>query len=546
MNTQPNTESTDDLATLQARWRRWELALDMARELIWEVHVPTGRLTYSRYHSRLKGLSPGLPATLDEWLQSVHAADRAALLQAFEDHVEGRAEEFLVEFRQLHRDGHWVWSSSRGRVVEHDEQGRALCMVGINWGISRFKNLELELRDNNRQLAEREAELRAAVQRAEEIAATRTQFLATMSHEIRTPLNSIVAGSRLALRETDLAMIQDNLRMVHTAAQDLLALVNRVLDFSRLRAGGLQLEEAPVDLASVVQPLRDQFGPLLRPGVKLGVEVAPEVPQRVIVDGLRLRQVLANLLSNAVKFTDAGTVDLQLAVLARQGNTARVSFTVADTGPGLSEEQAVRLFSPYVQADTSIARRFGGTGLGLAISHQLVGMMGGELRVDSRTGAGSRFFFALDLPVADEASTPQALDALPLPATRLDGLQVMIVDDNAMNRVVLRRALQADGMQVIELASAPEAIALLANPERPPVSMVLMDLYMPELNGADATRRIRQLAGLEALPIVALSASVTPEERQLCLDAGMDEFLSKPVDLDELRSVLLRRARPAA
>ena len=473
------------------------------------------------------------------------------------EHIKGHTQHYDALYRQRHANGQWVWVHSRGRVIERDAKGRAVRMVGIAINVDRQKRLEAELAQAN-------SDLLVQVERTESIARAKSQFLANVAHEIRTPLNGIVGAAQLALLTDDADQQRADISVVHSAAQDLLDLVTRVLDMSRLEAGALSLELAPLSILDLVTSLRTQFEPqALLKGLSLTATVATGVPAYVMGDALRLRQVLGNLVSNALKFTERGTVAIQVeaAALPDGGRDGAVVFSVSDTGIGIEPGQLSRVFAPFEQANPMIARRFGGTGLGLHISRQLVERMGGRIEVQSVPGAGSRFVVSIPFERAEfpEVSAPPTVAAVhahaasgPVSAVAdalaaqlqgaaegLAGRRVLVVDDNPMNRIVAQRFLHQAGLLTEAAESAAEALEAL---EHSHFDAVLMDLYMPELNGDDATRRLR--ARWPALPVIAVSASVTVEEVQRCLECGMQDFLTKPIDPVRLFSVLRQVCLP--
>lgn len=515
--------------------------------LLWDWDIRTGAMKYSRSYSELMGY----PATDDDqhfdlWVERTHPEDGASTWALINAHLKGQTTKYEAQYRQRHAQGHWVWLHSRGRVIERDEAGRAVRMVGVVTNIDRHKRIEQQLEQAN-------AELGQQVRRAEALLRSKSQFLANVAHEIRTPLNSIVGAAQLALMAPHPEQQRQDVAMVNASAQALLELVNRVLDVSRLEAGALALERAPMSLHAMAQALQQQFGVQARQrGLTMRVTVTDNVPSSILGDSVRVQQILSNLLSNAFKFTEHGEVRLHMDAPPGENDRARVLvLTVADTGMGMSDEQMARLFTPFQQGDDSIARRFGGTGLGLYICRELLALMGGQLTVTSQPGQGSEFVARLPCEVGDasaapERSAPQPVSALTADALAQDlrdaasdmqGARVLVVDDNPMNRVVAQRFLRQAGLQPVAVESAHEAIQAVTQSR---FDAVLMDLYMPDLNGDDATRRLRQMG--HALPIIAVSASATPEETRRCLEAGMNSFLAKPIDalamLQELRKQL--------
>jgi signal transduction histidine kinase/ActR/RegA family two-component response regulator len=405
-------------------------------------------------------------------------------------------------------------------------------------------------------VAERTKELEAASERATAASRAKGDFLANMSHEIRTPLNGIIASSDLLLRRPDLTpTAAEHARLIAASGDLLLKLLGDILDFSKIEAGQLTLETHPFDLqhtlADVVALMANKAGPTL---VRVHLDVSRELPRYFAADSYRLRQVLLNLLSNAVKFTpNGGSVQVVVRADEAKGQNQSVRFEVRDTGIGMDAATVARIFERFTQADSSTTRRYGGSGLGLAISSRLVEMMGGRLAVESTPGRGSLFHFTLNLPVATSAPD---LSAMAETVEVKLGLQVLIVEDNAVNRKILESQLVQLGCSVKVALDGAEALRVLDTAPLPDV--VLMDCHMPTLDGWETTRRVRgwiddaqlQRRAAATLPIIALTAAALPEERERCRAAGMDDFVAKPVKLADLHRVLLprsfRRAAPLA
>ncbi len=393
-----------------------------------------------------------------------------------------------------------------------------------------------------KRVTERTIELNQALQEAQSAIAAKSRFLALMSHEIRTPLNGVLGLTEL-LGKTELGPQQSNyVANVIRAGSTLLRLLNDILDFSKMEAGQLQLETLPVDPVDLVRETLQ----LLRPqadakGIQLTMVCSPMLPARIMTDAIRLRQVWLNLISNAIKFTEKGGVTVTLAAVGSQ-----LFCSVEDSGIGMSELTVKGLFEPFRQADNTMARRYGGTGLGLVICKTLITQMGGQLRVSSAQGQGSRFEVELPInatanPVPHRNGTGDAELSAEAPdakgTERLANLRVLLVDDQAINRLVTRSQLRQFGCDHVD--EAENGFLALSQLQREHYDVVLMDMQMPEMDGLEATRQLRLLPLPRQPVVIAVTANAFPEDRAACLDAGMDHFISKPASLGQLRSALL-------
>jgi PAS domain S-box-containing protein len=384
-----------------------------------------------------------------------------------------------------------------------------------------------------------EDELRRAKETAEAATRAKSEFLANMSHELRTPLNGVIGYAQLLHRDRTMTASQrDALDAISACGSHLLDLINDVLDLSKIEAGRMDVETTATDLRQVAIDLRYVIDERAqRKGLVFTTEIASGVPPRVLLDGRHVRQVLLNLLGNAVKFTTAGEVTLRISAI----DGARLRFEVVDTGIGIEAENLSAVFQAFRQ--TRSGAEYGGSGLGLTISHRLVRAMGGELKVESTPGVGSRFYF--DLPLTEVAEAPPLVTAdagaesLSSDARLAPGehLTVLVADDSSVNRRILASLLESAGIRVITAAGGIEAVDL-ARAHRPDV--ILMDLRMSDLSGFDATRRLAADAATTSIPVIAVSASAWAEVRQQAADAGCVEFLPKPVKADVLFAKLQR------
>jgi signal transduction histidine kinase/CheY-like chemotaxis protein len=398
-----------------------------------------------------------------------------------------------------------------------------------------------------RAMLERFEEVIGVAQKANQ---AKSEFLANMSHEIRTPLNSLL-GLGYLLEQTALREDQRQLlSKIQLAGRALLGVINNVLDLSKIEAGAMLLEDESFDLPELVQDLIQMLAPQITgKGIELRVQCDPRLPRLVAGDASRLRQILTNLISNAIKFTQAGTVQVKTSLAERNLDRVRFRCEIADTGIGIESAVLERLFTPFKQADASTTRRFGGTGLGLSIARRFVELMGGTIGVNSALGVGSTFWIEVPLRVArgaEESDTVcAALDLVR--AQWLVGVKVLAVDDSDINLEVARRILEQQGASV---ATCPDGATALAyvRVHHAQLDVVLLDVQMPGLDGNETARRIRGELHLQALPLVALTAAALVGERQRTLEAGMNDFVSKPFDPQALvRKVrhLVEQARGA-
>ncbi len=462
------------------------------------------------------------------FFEFVHPEDAEGTRARFETLMAGGIHHGAQGVRYMTGGGHYRWMEARAkRILSCD--GRPVGTIGT-------------LRDVTTQRALADEISRAHAQ-AVRSSSMMSDFVANMSHEIRTPLNGVM-GLTTILLDTELTPEQ---RQLATGAQHsldtLLALVNDILDISKIEAGSLIIEQVPFEVRSwIAEVAEPAFVRARKKGLNVDVGVAPSVPGRLIGDPGRTRQILTNLLDNAVKFTAAGGVSVFVDECASESDQRMLRFSIKDTGIGIPAEQQTVVFEKFRQADSSTTRQYGGTGLGLAICRQLATLMDGEIGLRSETGSGSIFWFTIPLrPAAHVVETPPQTTASQRPRALQKSPEVLLVEDNATNQLVARRFLEKAGCRVDLVENGAEAVAR-AN-ERV-FDVIFMDCQMPVMDGYEATKRIRQGTLCAHVPIVAMTAHAMTGDRETCLAAGMTDYLSKPLKPELIAAVLERLLQP--
>ena len=502
-----------DLA-LRRSEERLRLALAGGQMGTWEWQIDNGRVIWSPELERIHGLEPGeFAGTFEASIEAIYPDDRDGVSNAIKRAVEAQ-DDYHCEYRILRPDGEVQWLEGRG-AVHAGADGQARRMVGVCMDVTQRKQVEVETR--------------RAKDAAETANQLRSQFLANVSHELRTPMSAVLGMLQLSLAERELSnQMRENLETAKRSADSLLVLLNDVLDFSRIEGNGLRIERTTFDLRKL---LDDSIRPLaaraFENGLELIYDVAADVPNFLVGDADRLRQVITNLVVNGIKFTDRGEVVVEVKLQQQLPGEARIKFNVRDTGLGISPADQLRIFQPFMQADASATRRYGGVGLGLSISSELVRLMGGRLEVESELQAGSQFYFTLTLPLSDKQ---QDVASRTPDRGNLQSLSVLVVDDNETCRNMLVETLRSWSMEPEAAIDADHALgkAYRAEAEGRSFRLVVADAHMPVMAGEELLRQMDEDFDC-APPVLLLRAGDQPSHDALANRKTRTALLDKPV-----------------
>lgn len=520
------------------------LALEASGDGLWDWNITTNELYLSPQWLGMLGFEVGeLPSHFSTWERLVHPEDLPYMLEKLHAHLQDASIPYKLDYRVQTKEGEYRWIANYGKAVVRDEDDKALRMTGTHRDISEAKKTESELRQANEKLAISNHELARATRLKDE-------FLATISHELRTPLNAILGISE-GLQDHVFGVINEkqrrSLQTIERSGKHLLELINDILDLSKIEAGQMELHYAPITINSLCQSSLTFISQLaFQKRIQLEVKIQPHLPD-LMLDELRIRQVLINLLNNAVKFTpEGGKVTLKVTheriITQTQATPLQdvIRFAVIDTGIGIAAENIKKLFQPFIQIDSALNRQYNGTGLGLALVKRIVEMHGGKVGVSSELGVGS--CFTVDLPCTGvcEFSPESVNQVLPeLNFTVNERVEhsplILLAEDSEANIFTISGYLETVGYRVILAKNGHEAIAL-TKAQIP--NLILMDIQMPGIDGLEAIKQIRLDKNFANIPIIALTALAMPGDKEKCLAAGANDYLSKPIKLKQLAAVI--------
>ncbi len=516
--------------SLRKTAQRLELAIAGANDGLWDWDLTTDDVYFSpRWKEQLGYEKHELPNTIGTWEKLTHPEDLDLAKQRVAEHISGKSDLYVCEFRMRHRDGNWRWMLGRGRCAYNGE-GKATRILGFNTDITLAKQQTKEL-----SLAKEQAEIANKA---------KSDFLATMSHEIRTPMNGIIGMADIVLQSALGAEQKTYIETIKSSAESLVTIINDILDFSKLEAGKLEIEQIPFHLRESLHRVISLLqSPAHEKDLYIKTEISAEVAPVLVGDPTRLQQILFNLIGNAIKFTERGGITVKVS------GSNKIKFEVIDTGIGISQDTAANLFHRFTQSDSSVSRKYGGSGLGLSICKQLVELMGGEIGVDSQPSVGSNFWFEIAMrpyaaAVVHETAAPQKVSdaasqiAQTQPRAPARNLRILVAEDNKINQMVISAMLLKMGHQIDMASNGTDAIAAI---QKNDYDLVLMDIQMPEMDGITATKKIREIPGVAAkIPIIALTANAMQGDREYYLQAGMNDYVSKPISMDSLSRAIER------
>ena len=493
----------------------------------WDWHIKDDYEYMSEKFWRMFGIDPKTkrhnPA---EWQEMIFKDDLAKTLENFEEHVRSRGKiPFDQTVRYKHTDGSTVWVICRGQVIQWDKDGSPLRMVGTHTDISSLKEKETYIRQKN-------AELKAATEKANAASKAKSDFLANMSHEIRTPMNGVIGFTEL-LKESSLDEEQLNyVESIEKSGKSLIELINDILDYSKIESGRLELKSEASNIYTIVNDVIQIFSPNMeKKSVRFLLDMQEDVPQYLEIDGFRLKQILINLVGNSYKFTKSGDISIKTDYDAKN---SELKISVSDTGIGIDSSKLESIFSAFQQADLTTTKKYGGTGLGLSICRNLVHLMGGKIHCESTLGQGTTFFFTVHGKKSKHKIEETRKSSIVF-SEKLRDIAILVVEDNHINQQLCKKFLNRLGAQPEIASSGKEALNKVKEKS---FDLIFMDIRMPEMDGYTVTRAIRKMENVKQPIIYAFTANAFEEDRESAKEAGMEGFLSKPVRIKNFESIL--------
>ena len=513
------TEIKEEQIEMKRLKNQFELAVAGTNDGIWDWDLKTNELYLSKRWKAMLGYNDEeIENSFAGWSNLWHPNDVEKIKKALDDHLDGLTQRYELIHRLRHKDQHWCWIMTRGKILK-DADGKPYRWIGTNIDITKQK--------------EAEEELKRAKEQAEVASKTKSEFLANMSHEIRTPMNSVIGFSELLL-DTDLNKIQKQYAdTILTSGKGLLGIINDILDFSKIEAGKLELEIIWTDIIDLIEQAADLIKySASKKGIELLINIDSKIPRFIMVDPVRVRQILANILSNALKFTEKGEIELKASLISMNDNRGHIRFSVRDTGIGISETQREKLFKAFSQADSSTTRKFGGTGLGLVISDQLAQKMGGKLEVESVQSQGSEFYFTIET----ELKEGEKLKESGISNIR----RCLVIDDSENTRTIMEHLLTKWDIECVTCDNGFKSLKIIEKSKA--FDVIVCDYHMPYIDGIETVKMIREKLKLtpEKQPIILLHSSSDDAELQIkCKELGIYFRLTKPVKQDELFNCFL-------
>ncbi|MGI5998076.1 MAG: PAS domain S-box protein [Lutispora sp.] len=512
------------------------LALEGGQFGIWDMNLITDEIYHYNNWKRILGYEEQeISDSCDSWKKLIHHEDLPYVLEKFHKQFEG--EDYIVEYRIKCKTGQYKWLRTKGRVVQWSEDGKPMRMIGTNEDITDRKLIEQELKEKCKQLEQLKKEAEAANK-------AKSNFLANMSHEIRTPINGIIG--MLQLLELTL-LNEEQRRYVNRMKEStdlLVAIINDILDISKIEAGKLKIENKPYDLFITINTI---YNNLLLQGSSKGLEIGfyfdPKIQTKVIGDEMRLKQILTNLTNNAVKYTDEGYITLRAELICSDSSFQKVRFAVIDSGIGVDGELKDKIFDNFEQGDLSNEKKYMGVGLGLSIAKRLAEEMGGTISYESEVGVGSSFYFICNMKLSAEVNNQDlqcfGSNSIDRKADNFNNRKtILYIDDNLIDHEVMQGILSRKGYDLISAYNGKEALEVLRSHN---IDLILMDIQMQGMNGYKITEMIRKEFDKKHMPIIAVTAYAMREDRDKCIQAGMDDYIAKPYDINYLYSILEKR-----